>query len=338
MLNRKKSMAAAASILTAALIIVPFANHTKSNQGETQLNNIVLADQTEQNMQPALHAIIQADTAATTFSEAVEANAHDSLPKEDENNIITYTVKSGDTLDSIAAAYNLKAKCIAESNSLSPDSTLNEGQVLEFPSVDGVLYKIKSGETLRELAAINKVDFYTIVDVNKLEAPEMLMLDQKIILPGVETVKPVPAKAASKVVASNTSLSRGGSIPANSNMAVSLPVSGKISSLFGPRGGRQHQGIDITAPTGTDVFASMDGTISFSGWDGAYGYLVIIDHGNELKTYYAHNSKLLVKAGQSVSAGDHIADVGSTGNSTGSHCHFEVRENGTPVNPYNYLK
>lgn len=82
----------------------------------------------------------------------------------------------------------------------------------------------------------------------------------------------------------------------------------------------------------------MAGTVVSAGWDdGGYGNLVIIDHGNGLQSYYAHNSKILVKEGQSISKGQHIAEVGSTGNSTGPHSHFEVRKNGVAVNPNDYL-
>jgi murein DD-endopeptidase MepM/ murein hydrolase activator NlpD len=338
MLTRKKSIAAAASIMASALIIASLVNYTKSKPIDSQTNNVVLEDQTEQNPQPSSPNLLQSDISVPAISETNSSEVQDSSPADEEPKIIAYTVKSGDTLESIAAAYKLKAKGIAESNSLALESTLNEGQVLEFPSVEGVIYKIKSGETLWDLALTNKVDFDTIVAVNKLEAPEKLKLNQKIIFPGVETVKSIPIKPSNRIVASNTPLSRGGSIPAIANVTASMPTSGKISSYFGPRNGKLHEGIDISAPTGTDVFASMDGTVSFSGWDGAYGNLVIIDHGNGLKSYYAHNSKLLVTAGKAVSRGDHIADVGSTGNSTGPHCHFEIRENGTPVNPYNYLK
>lgn len=264
--------------------------------------------------------------------------AYTQSKEENEIKVITYTVKSGDSLESIASTYKVKVNTIAESNNLSVNAILTEGQLLEFPSINGVLYKIQNGETLWDLTMLNKVDFNKVVEINKLESPEKLKLGQKIIMPDVEKVKPVASNTSTsdkKIVASNKTLSRGGSIP---TIGSSLPVSGKISSTYGPRWGRQHAGLDIAAPTGTDVFAFMDGKVTFSGWDdGGYGNLIIIDHGNGLQGYYAHNSKLLVKKGQSVNKGTQIADVGSTGNSTGPHSHFEVRKNGTPVNPYSYL-
>ncbi len=98
-----------------------------------------------------------------------------------------------------------------------------------------------------------------------------------------------------------------------------------------------HGGIDIGKPKGTPVYASLSGTVTVSQYSSSYGYFVMIDHGNGLETLYAHNSKLLVSVGQTVIAGEKISEVGSTGDSTGNHLHFEVRENGTRVNPRNYL-
>lgn len=116
---------------------------------------------------------------------------------------------------------------------------------------------------------------------------------------------------------------------------------GTISSRFGANESvrnHTHLGIDIAASYGTPIKAAADGTVKTACFnDGGYGYLVVIDHGNGIETYYGHCSKLLVTAGQTVSAGDVIAKVGSTGHSTGNHLHFEVRLNGAQVNPEKYL-
>ncbi|MDW7652339.1 MAG: M23 family metallopeptidase [Bacillota bacterium] len=117
------------------------------------------------------------------------------------------------------------------------------------------------------------------------------------------------------------------------------PVSGggRISSRYGPRGGGFHRGLDIAAPTGTPLVASDSGTVIHAGWQGAYGILVTIDHGNGYVTKYAHNSAVLVSRGQRVQKGQQIARIGSTGNSTGPHVHFEVLINGQHRNPLSYL-
>ncbi|MFV1599914.1 MULTISPECIES: DUF5930 domain-containing protein [unclassified Phaeobacter] len=116
------------------------------------------------------------------------------------------------------------------------------------------------------------------------------------------------------------------------------------SSGFGYRrdpktGGRRlHKGSDFAGQTGTDIFATADGVVTHAGWQSGYGKLVTIQHAFGIETKYAHNSKLRVKVGQRVSRGDHIADMGNTGRSTGTHLHYEVRVNGNPVNPMIYIK
>ena len=115
------------------------------------------------------------------------------------------------------------------------------------------------------------------------------------------------------------------------------PVSGPITSGFGMRWGRMHEGIDIAVPSGTPVHAAASGTVIYAAWMTGYGNLVVLDHGNGLATAYAHNSSLLVSVGQHVSQGQTISLSGSTGHSTGPHVHFEVRVNGVAVDPLRYL-
>lgn len=119
------------------------------------------------------------------------------------------------------------------------------------------------------------------------------------------------------------------------------PVDGTVTSSPGSRtlfgSTNYHSGLDIAVPYGTKVKAADGGTVSFAGWKGDYGNLVIITHDDGTQTYYAHNSNLLVSEGDSVYQGQAIAEAGSTGRSTGSHCHFEVRVNGEVQNPYDYL-
>jgi murein DD-endopeptidase MepM/ murein hydrolase activator NlpD len=115
------------------------------------------------------------------------------------------------------------------------------------------------------------------------------------------------------------------------------PCDGVVVSGFGMRWGRMHEGIDIGCAYGTPNRAAASGTVIYSGWLGGYGNLVVVDHGNGLSTAYAHASTLLVGVGQSVSQGETVSLVGSTGNSSGPHLHFEVRVNGVAVDPLLYL-
>lgn len=127
------------------------------------------------------------------------------------------------------------------------------------------------------------------------------------------------------------------------NGAMIWPISGPVTSEFGwrthPITGDQrfHSGLDIGGDYGMPVHAAQSGTVTYAGWISGYGNTVIIDHGGGITTLYGHNQSLAVSVGQSVSQGDVISYCGSTGNSTGPHCHFEVRQNGEPVSPYGYL-
>ena len=123
-----------------------------------------------------------------------------------------------------------------------------------------------------------------------------------------------------------------------------FPVRGDISSPYGhrqhPRSGRAdfHSGIDISTSPGNSVKATADGIVSFAGWSGGSGNLVVLEHGHGFSTFYAHNRKLNVRVGEKVKRGDVIANAGSTGNSTGPHVHYEIWKDGKPVNPRTYLK
>ena len=127
------------------------------------------------------------------------------------------------------------------------------------------------------------------------------------------------------------------------SISLSRPTSGVVWSRYGMRTNpvsgsyTMHTGMDIANSQGTSITASAAGTVKFTGWFGGYGNLVILSHGNGVETYYAHCQSILVSAGQSVSAGQTIALMGSTGNSTGPHCHFEVRVNGVAQNPQTYV-
>ena len=125
------------------------------------------------------------------------------------------------------------------------------------------------------------------------------------------------------------------------DLGISLirPVSGVITSRFGARWGRTHKGLDIGAPKGTNIYAAAAGTVSVAqyGYSGGYGNYLLIDHGKGVQTLYGHCTTLLVTKGQTVSQGQLIATVGSTGQSTGPHLHLEIRVNGIAQNPQNYL-
>lgn len=132
----------------------------------------------------------------------------------------------------------------------------------------------------------------------------------------------------------NIKLSRSASISSFMN----IPSTGNITSEFGERWGRRHDGLDIGAPMGAPITAAMDGKVIFAGWQDGYGKVIKIDHEENIQTTYAHCNNILIDVGSNVKRGEKIGEVGSTGRSTGPHVHFEVRVRGIPQNPLQYLK
>jgi murein DD-endopeptidase MepM/ murein hydrolase activator NlpD len=184
----------------------------------------------------------------------------------------------------------------------------------------------------------NNVDNLSIIEKYSVELSELTLTEDAVSSLYEEK------KVVSKVTISskNTSIATAASKtgPSMGGITFAYPVSSpNISSRFGQRWGRSHKGVDFAASIGTNIYASASGTVTYAGWNsGGYGYLVIISHGNGVQTYYGHCSSILCSVGQTVSQGSLIAKVGSTGNSTGPHCHFETRLNGTAYNPELYLK
>ncbi len=155
----------------------------------------------------------------------------------------------------------------------------------------------------------------------------------------LQEVDALAAQSASLAAAIRDAQARAGSTGTGTPSSSGLiwPVNGTVVSVFGWRWGRMHEGIDISASSGTPIWAAAAGTVIHAGWLGGYGNLVVVDHGDGLATAYAHASAILVGVGQLVSQGETVSLVGSTGNSSGPHLHFEVRVNGVAVDPLLYL-
>jgi len=163
--------------------------------------------------------------------------------------------------------------------------------------------------------------------------------DRASFLAEAESLQTQSAALAARIAAAQQAAAAAStsSSPAPSSGVLGWPVAGPVTSGFGSRWGRMHEGIDIGVPEGTPVHAAAAGTVIYAGWMSGYGNIVVIDHGNGLSTAYAHNSQLIVGQGASVGKGFVIALSGNTGHSTGPHVHFEVRVNGSPVDPLGYL-
>ena len=203
---------------------------------------------------------------------------------------------------------------------------------------------------------VTKESIYTVVPYGEIEVedPELYIGERKTVTEGISgekyveytTVKVNGNKIAhyesgetvlTNPVASVVHVGTKESPKGRATGAFANPVSGTLSSYFGARWGRSHKGIDVCAPAGTPIYASDGGTVSYSGWMSGYGNLIQIDHGNGYITYYAHCTALYASVGAKVAQGDLIAAVGSTGNSTGNHLHFEIRCNGSVLNPLEYV-
>ncbi len=161
--------------------------------------------------------------------------------------------------------------------------------------------------------------------------------DRSDVLAEIEDLEAQSEALAARIRAAQQQSSSSTAPVVSGSGQLSWPVSGPVTSGFGVRWGRMHEGIDIAVGQGTPVHAAAGGTVIYAGWMEGYGNLVVIDHGNGLSTAYGHNSSLASSVGQSVAAGQVIAYSGSTGHSTGPHVHFEVRVNGAPVDPLGYL-
>ena len=153
----------------------------------------------------------------------------------------------------------------------------------------------------------------------------------------IEGLQQASAEIAAKIRAAQSSSSRYTTTGAVSSSGLIWPVSGPVTSPFGWRWGRMHEGIDIAVPTGTPIAAAASGRVVYAGWMGGYGNLVIIDHGGGLATAYGHQSSVAVGVGQVVMQGQTIGYSDCTGHCFGPHLHFEVRVNGSPVDPLRYL-
>lgn len=202
--------------------------------------------------------------------------------------------------------------------------------VATFEDAENVINELKKKESRnsKDLTILEKYEIELPTISTQSEAIAKLY-EKKVVVQTTTTYKNTPS--------SGFSTSRNTTTAKNLGISFIKPVSGVLTSRFGARWGSTHTGVDIGTSTGTTIKAANGGTVIFSGWKGSLGKLVVISHGNGIQTYYGHCSSLLVSAGETVSAGQTIAKVGSTGRSTGPHLHFEIRVNGSAINPQSYI-
>jgi murein DD-endopeptidase MepM/ murein hydrolase activator NlpD len=298
----------------------------------------------------APHMPDYAPASLVSVSRAVQS--HTNKPARAIDKAQYYVVEKGDSVFSISRQYDLQPESILWANfdTLQDDpQMMSVGIKLNIPPTDGVYYKVKKNDTIEKIAATfhvyvddilmwpsNKLDF-----VNpKIEVGQFLMIPNGIgevrqwIIPDIAKGKS-GTLANSKIIGPGAcETGDGGSVGTGSFI---WPTN-NVHKVSGNEYWSGHLGIDIAALTGDYVKASDSGVVVYAGpIGGGYGNFVMIDHGNGYRTAYGHNSAVLVRCGQSVSQGQTIALAGSTGNSTGSHLHFEVRYYGGFINPWSVV-
>jgi murein DD-endopeptidase MepM/ murein hydrolase activator NlpD len=285
--------------------------------------------------------LVRAAVPRTTVSERAPASAPaqpagqpvagTAAPEPELRGIETYVVQPGDTVVGLARRFGITPDTIVSANDSlvgNPD-LLQLGQELLILPISGIMHEVQPGDTLNTIGQRYQVGIEAIIEYagNDLPDPNNLRAGQKLVIPGGKWTYITPSPA---------SLAQG--VPAN----VRLPVTGKFiwptTGVISQLAWAGHMAIDLATSQGTPIYASDGGYVIEAGWsDSGYGQYVLIDHGNGFRSRYAHMSQILVQAGQVVEKGERIGLVGSTGNSTGPHLHFEIYKDGVLQNPISYL-
>lgn len=312
---------------------------------------------------PFIDKVLDDKGSAFAVEEGMDRNSLDQAIADESmhalDDVAVYTVVDGDTLASIASYFEVTPDTIMTFNNL-PDNSVEPGITLEIPHISGIMYTVKKGDTLSSISKIFKVSSDDISLYNGLVFGADPSQGDEVFLPGaslpkieqkkedkkdnknkIDTSKLAKdLKTAKKTITDTVKkLTTGSDVSAivkikkNSGRFADLPKYDGyyINPVPGShRSQKLHgaNGVDLAAPIGTDIIAAAPGTVTVArstGWNYGYGQYVVITHPNGTQTVYAHMSNIDVSVGQSVSRGQKIGDVGSTGNSTGPHTHFEVR-------------
>ncbi len=278
----------------------------------------------------------------------------DKLINGTSQSAVTYTVKEGDTVTSIAKANHTTISELNKINSNQLGDNLMPGDLINLqvavPTLNVQLTKNLTYEVPLSYKTVTIKDDSQYTDYSKVKTDGVngtqKCVDKVYYVNGVEQKRDVISRtvvvpSTDKVVITGTKKrpKYSGAGVSSGNLMWPVPSLHTITTYFTWRWGSFHTGIDISGGSayGKTIVAADGGTVVSAGWSSGYGYCVKISHGGGLQTLYGHASKILVSAGQRVSKGQAIALVGSTGNSTGPHCHFEVIKNGTKVNPLSYV-
>ncbi len=276
-------------------------------------------------------------------------NPHTLIPSRARQEVITYTVRPGDTLFGISEKYGITPETVLWGNPVLKDDPhlLRAGQELLISPITGVLRVVYSDDTIEGLATAYRANADDILywPGNHLDPDNPVLVEDTIlVIPGGErdfvqwTVpritraqrSPLPTGAGPGACAGGYS---GGAVGSGSFI---WPAANRYLSGFNYSS--YHRGIDIATAHGVPIYAADSGVVMFAGWSNwGFGYMVVLDHGNGWQTLYSHLSQWNVGCGQSVYQGNVVGLAGSTGNSTGPHLHFEMNYQGSRPNPWNYL-
>lgn len=244
-------------------------------------------------------------------------NPAGTLPSEFKDEIVVYTVQPGDTPGSVAASFGISLNTLLWANNIRNANLIKLGDELVILPVTGVRYDVKKGDTMDSIAKKFKGDASEILSFNGLAIGESLEAGSSIIIPDGELA---PTATPSTPVTT----SRYANLPAEPKGYYLRPILAGRKS----RGIHGYNGIDLADSCGLPVLASAAGNVIIarnSGWNGGYGKYIVVAHLNGSQTLYAHLSSIFAVPGQRVGQGNHIGLIGSTGNSTGCHVHFEIR-------------
>ena len=244
-----------------------------------------------------------------------------------------YITAEGDTLSSIAELTCCDAELLSAVNGREPEETLPAGLLLTLTDAPVSSLTVEPGDTLWALAHSCGSDVRTLAELNGIAPPYLIYPGDVLLLPLDEEQACVSGSGGDDLLAAALVAAARTEAP-----GLIWPAQGAVSSPFGEREEGYHWGLDIAVSWGTQVLAAAAGTVTEAGWlsDG-YGWGVRLAHDSGLTTVYGHCSELLVSAGEMVEQGAIIALSGSSGNSTGPHLHFEVRIDGEPEDPLDYL-
>ena len=255
------------------------------------------------------------------------------IERPKSSTISKYVVRQGDTLTGIAKLFNVTSNTVLWANDLSRGSVIHEGEVLTILPVTGVKYTVKSGDSFQSVAKKYKGDVADIASFNGLDPLEDLAIDSTIIIPDGELAEaPVAPASRAKHAARHTKF-KAGSEPAHDVGPDGNPFqvayyAAPLADYVETQGIHGYNAVDLGASNGTPILASAGGEVVVAkqgGWNGGYGSYIVIQHGNDSQTLYGHASRVIVGDGEHVEQGQVIGYVGSTGKSTGSHLHFEIR-------------